>query len=197
MGVGALNAPVQQRKRLAMLSRDWKCPHCKKTNLELLPDLPASDDVKEVTESKEAQTEQKDQVQSQTSAPESLAVQPSTLSPPSLPDSVLLVHSVPITQAADKTPPNPPNLAPTPTTPLPSRNDGTNSQPQLISATTNQQFGDQYSPNERPQQHQQMQMQAFPSFRNSATGGVPLWLDSAILILSVLLGGIMIHRVMF
>jgi len=47
------------------------------------------------------------------------------------------------------------------------------------------------------QQQQQLQVQAFPAFRGSDVAGVPRWLDSAILILSVLLGGIMIHRVMF
>ncbi|CAG8529910.1 6537_t:CDS:10, partial [Acaulospora colombiana] len=38
LGVGALNAPVQERKRLATLSREWKCPHCKQKNIDLLPD---------------------------------------------------------------------------------------------------------------------------------------------------------------
>jgi hypothetical protein len=46
-------------------------------------------------------------------------------------------------------------------------------------------------------QEQQVQIQAFPAFRNSDPEGVPLWLDSALLIFSVLLGGIVIHRVMF
>jgi hypothetical protein len=53
-------------------------------------------------------------------------------------------------------------------------------------------------PHERQtEDHPQLQVQAFPAFRDSDIAGVPRWLDSAILILSVLLGGIMIHRVMF
>ncbi|KIM29130.1 hypothetical protein M408DRAFT_56655, partial [Serendipita vermifera MAFF 305830] len=39
MGVGALNSPPLERKRLAALSRDWACPQCKRKNIELLPDL--------------------------------------------------------------------------------------------------------------------------------------------------------------
>ncbi|KAJ3482632.1 hypothetical protein NLI96_g6857 [Meripilus lineatus] len=38
VGVGALEYPTTERKRLAALSREWTCPHCKQTNLECLPD---------------------------------------------------------------------------------------------------------------------------------------------------------------
>lgn len=37
-GIGALEYPTSERKRLAALSRNWTCPHCQQTNLELLPD---------------------------------------------------------------------------------------------------------------------------------------------------------------
>jgi hypothetical protein len=50
---------------------------------------------------------------------------------------------------------------------------------------------------EQTQEQAQVQVQAFPAFRSADANGVPLWLDSAILILSVLLGGIIAHRVMF
>ncbi|KAF8520198.1 UBC-like protein [Hysterangium stoloniferum] len=39
IGVGAVEYPSQERKRLAQLSRDWKCIRCEQTNLELLPDV--------------------------------------------------------------------------------------------------------------------------------------------------------------
>jgi len=39
VGVGAVEYPVTERKRLAKLSREWKCPRCEQTNLELLPDV--------------------------------------------------------------------------------------------------------------------------------------------------------------
>ncbi|PPQ89116.1 hypothetical protein CVT25_006488 [Psilocybe cyanescens] len=42
VGVGSIEYPASERKRLAALSREWSCPHCNKTNLELLPDPPAS-----------------------------------------------------------------------------------------------------------------------------------------------------------
>lgn len=41
VGVGALEYPISERKRLAALSRDWYCPDCQQTNLECLPDPPA------------------------------------------------------------------------------------------------------------------------------------------------------------
>ncbi|KAI0303409.1 ubiquitin-conjugating enzyme/RWD-like protein [Multifurca ochricompacta] len=44
MGVGALEVPSSERKRLAALSRDWVCPRCNQSNLESLPDPPQSND---------------------------------------------------------------------------------------------------------------------------------------------------------
>jgi len=38
VGVGSIEAPPTERKRLAVLSRSWVCPHCRQTNLHLLPD---------------------------------------------------------------------------------------------------------------------------------------------------------------
>ncbi|KAF8487638.1 ubiquitin-conjugating enzyme/RWD-like protein [Gautieria morchelliformis] len=38
VGVGAVEYPTLERKRLAKLSRDWRCPRCEKANVELLPD---------------------------------------------------------------------------------------------------------------------------------------------------------------
>ncbi|KAG8721282.1 hypothetical protein FRC08_014429 [Ceratobasidium sp. 394] len=42
VGVGALEYPISERKRLATLSREWYCPDCQQTNLESLPDPPAA-----------------------------------------------------------------------------------------------------------------------------------------------------------
>ncbi|KZT11482.1 UBC-like protein [Laetiporus sulphureus 93-53] len=42
VGVGALEYPTAERKRLAALSRDWVCPRCNRSNLECLPDPSAS-----------------------------------------------------------------------------------------------------------------------------------------------------------
>jgi len=38
VGVGSIEYPSAERKRLAILSREWVCPHCEQPNLELLPD---------------------------------------------------------------------------------------------------------------------------------------------------------------
>ncbi|KJA27417.1 hypothetical protein HYPSUDRAFT_179443 [Hypholoma sublateritium FD-334 SS-4] len=38
VGVGSIEYPANERKRLAALSREWTCPICDTTNLDLLPD---------------------------------------------------------------------------------------------------------------------------------------------------------------
>ncbi|KAG8933945.1 hypothetical protein FRC02_010880 [Tulasnella sp. 418] len=42
VGVGAIEYPISERKRLAALSREWTCPHCNVPNIELLPDPPST-----------------------------------------------------------------------------------------------------------------------------------------------------------
>jgi ubiquitin-conjugating enzyme E2 J1 len=41
VGVGSIEYPASERRRLAALSREWVCPHCDQSNVELLPDPPA------------------------------------------------------------------------------------------------------------------------------------------------------------
>lgn len=43
-GVGSVEYPISERKRLAQLSREWVCPKCRLSNLECLPDLPSKVD---------------------------------------------------------------------------------------------------------------------------------------------------------
>ncbi|KAJ7752066.1 ubiquitin-conjugating enzyme/RWD-like protein [Mycena metata] len=38
VGIGSIEHPTTERKRLAALSRSWVCPHCRESNLDLLPD---------------------------------------------------------------------------------------------------------------------------------------------------------------
>jgi len=48
VGVGGIEVPIHERKRLANISRDWVCPHCKQSNFEALPDpAPESSKVSE------------------------------------------------------------------------------------------------------------------------------------------------------
>jgi len=42
VGVGAVEYPIAERKRLATLSRSWTCPDCGQPNIELLPDPQAN-----------------------------------------------------------------------------------------------------------------------------------------------------------
>ncbi|KAH8107214.1 UBC-like protein [Cristinia sonorae] len=65
-GVGALEYPSVERKRLATMSREWKCSRCNKTNVECLPDPPtpatppediAQEHVPPKTEPPEAETQ--------------------------------------------------------------------------------------------------------------------------------------------
>ncbi|KAF8352367.1 non-canonical ubiquitin conjugating enzyme 1 [Amanita rubescens] len=38
VGVGSVECPASERKRLALASRGWTCPHCQQSNIGLLPD---------------------------------------------------------------------------------------------------------------------------------------------------------------
>ncbi|RDB24306.1 Ubiquitin-conjugating enzyme E2 32 [Hypsizygus marmoreus] len=42
VGVGSIEYPPSERKRLAALSREWVCPHCGDSNLHMLPDPPTN-----------------------------------------------------------------------------------------------------------------------------------------------------------
>lgn len=42
VGVGSIESHPSERKRLATLSREWTCPHCETSNLEILPDPSAA-----------------------------------------------------------------------------------------------------------------------------------------------------------
>ncbi|KAH0584275.1 hypothetical protein H2248_009823 [Termitomyces sp. 'cryptogamus'] len=48
VGVGSIEYPSAERKRLATLSREWVCPHCKESNLALLPDPPIVTSAQEI-----------------------------------------------------------------------------------------------------------------------------------------------------
>ncbi|KAF9483796.1 UBC-like protein [Pholiota conissans] len=56
VGVGSIEYPASERKRLAALSREWVCPHCQHTNLELLPDPPTQEQTATPSTSEEKPT---------------------------------------------------------------------------------------------------------------------------------------------
>ncbi|KAK7023712.1 UBC-like protein [Favolaschia claudopus] len=43
VGIGSIEHPIPERKRLAQLSRSWVCSTCQESNLTLLPDPPSGD----------------------------------------------------------------------------------------------------------------------------------------------------------
>ncbi|KAG9100391.1 hypothetical protein FRC06_004167 [Ceratobasidium sp. 370] len=79
VGVGALEYPISERKRLAALSRDWYCPDCQQTNLESLPDPPAAStssasapETSENGETKAVETAEVSQAETEQAGPASL-----------------------------------------------------------------------------------------------------------------------------
>lgn len=155
-------------------SREWRCPHCKMRNIDLLPDPPAP--------STSAST-----ITPPTEAPAS-ATETGSPIPPT--NSATLTHppAATVTEREGSTPLATIVVAQQPTESHP---------PASIDHSRS------FQPQEQQRQRieaevtlEQPPVQAFPAFRSNAEG-VPLWLDSAILILSVLLGGIIAHRVWF
>ncbi|KII88954.1 hypothetical protein PLICRDRAFT_159917 [Plicaturopsis crispa FD-325 SS-3] len=71
VGVGSIEYPASERKRLAVLSRDWICPHCQQKNIECLPDPPigGSTSVAEGSSSNVAESETPASTQSSSPAP--------------------------------------------------------------------------------------------------------------------------------
>ncbi|TDL27530.1 UBC-like protein [Rickenella mellea] len=113
VGVGAIETPVSERKRLAKLSREWVCPHCKLSNLECLPDPlvvePATDGSADSSDTTNSQGNEK--------SPQQNGSPPSASSQAVVPPTVD-VHSVPLaresvvridTTQEEKLPPAMPN----------------------------------------------------------------------------------------
>ncbi|CAE6414834.1 unnamed protein product [Rhizoctonia solani] len=105
VGVGALEYPIPERKRLATLSRDWYCPDCEQTCLQMLPDPPTSSEF-ESGPSSEDQTHETDKPAEETGTKTEQAEQ--TLAPP----EITTTNSSSTEGTA-----RPANPTPTPTTP--------------------------------------------------------------------------------
>jgi len=220
MGVGALNSPPQERRRLAALyatpiisaqrlfltasnrSREWTCPQCKQRNIDLLPD--PIETTKSTADTGRGSAHEPTEAARPTAAlPASNETTPSLVALPTFQSTA--IQSV--KEASTTEPP----LALT----APQRNisfvgmgpkPGPRSEPADAKPASSTQRPNRpvqreigvKEPHDRQVEYQpQLRVEAFPAFRGSDVAGVPRWLDSAILILSVLLGGIMIHRVMF
>lgn len=123
VGVGALEYPIAERKRLAALSREWYCPDCQQTNLDCLPDPPAqsasgtdTDEVK-AAENVEAEVVQPEASPENVIAPDIAVSEPAT-QPPANPAPTPTVSAHPATVSTVYSAPAPrPASGPTPTTP--------------------------------------------------------------------------------
>ncbi|CUA78260.1 ubiquitin-conjugating enzyme E2 J1 [Rhizoctonia solani] len=105
VGVGALEYPISERKRLATLSREWYCPDCEQTCLQMLPDPPAS------SESDPSSENQTDETGSPVEEPGAKAEQ-ATLEPPEI---------VTTNSSSTESTVRPTNLTPTPTPTTPAQ----------------------------------------------------------------------------
>jgi len=84
VGVGSLEAPASERRRLAKLSREWVCPHCNLSNVESLPDAPTPSESSSATsgnreaEAESAEGDQKALLSANATAVSSQASSPDT-----------------------------------------------------------------------------------------------------------------------
>lgn len=91
IGVGGIEYPSAERRRLAKVSRNWVCPTCQKSNIEFLPDPvstineTASNEAPSVVQKEEA-SEEAATLGAEESR-ENLVIQPSL--PPSTQDSIV------------------------------------------------------------------------------------------------------------
>jgi len=108
VGVGAVEFPIAERKRLASLSRSWTCPDCGVPNIELLPDPPAKG------ESAGASTDA--QSAGEAAEAEVVAVEPhpTALDAPPTPASPIIVAPTPVSLSTHSSTP----LSPIPSTPV-------------------------------------------------------------------------------
>jgi len=117
VGVGAVEFPIAERKRLASLSRSWTCPDCGVPNVELLPDPPAKEEsaglstdaqsAEEVAEAERVAVEPQSPALDATSAP---ATPASSITVAQIPVSALTHLSTP----SSPVPSTPASVHPTP-----------------------------------------------------------------------------------
>ncbi|TFK26427.1 UBC-like protein [Coprinopsis marcescibilis] len=92
VGVGSIESHTTERKRLATLSREWTCPHCKLSNVEILPD-PSSNSTRD---------NHPTPTSASTPPQEPQQVVPSDPSPIQTPPSTHVLDSIPQSAAHDR-----------------------------------------------------------------------------------------------
>jgi len=181
MGVGALRMPAPERRRLAALSKEWRCPHCQQRNMDMLPDPPEP-----TTESSPAQ-------ESTPTSPPLAPQEPVTHSFIPTPtveeaDAQVARHPAPahipipaILSAAAAIPQPAANADATAAIPRPRNAIPIYEQPITPAFDEPPAYGRAF--------------EAYPT--TASSNGVPIWLDGAILIMGVFAVGIMLHLVLF
>ncbi|KAH9842906.1 UBC-like protein [Rhodofomes roseus] len=178
VGVGALEYPVAERKRLAALSREWVCPKCNCTNLELLPD-PPSDASRAAPPNAESQI---------TEVP---AASPGPLTPA----TPAVIADVKQKASADE-PPRAQVDAPSPSIPIVAPRPQRPSPPPSILTTPIDTTPTPRTVSPRPDgaSSAQLQQAAGPKRDAQSSGRPPVLLDTAICVLLVLLFALIVKR---
>ncbi|KAG8929679.1 hypothetical protein FRC01_003949 [Tulasnella sp. 417] len=118
VGVGAIEYPISERKRLAALSRSWVCPDCGVPNIELLPDPPSKDTESTEQPSTSSANSTATPVVPEPSTPVQASPEPpSANDPPSATPTLPQDSSPSSPEQLSDTPPAP-TLAPSPTVPI-------------------------------------------------------------------------------
>ncbi|KAI0665021.1 ubiquitin-conjugating enzyme/RWD-like protein [Cubamyces menziesii] len=204
VGVGALEYPTAERKRLAALSREWVCPRCKMSNIEHLPDPPESSGSSSA-ESSSGDSSVSDETPASESPAENASSnpvsQPVAHSEPPAASQPLVIHQpVPVPPSGPASMPNPepvpvqqtiihrpiPLVAPRPTRPL--------ARAALVTQS--------YTPPRTPMVSQPSTREGTPqpalaaALRQTTPRRPPVLLDTAICVLLVLLLGLICRRIL-
>jgi len=178
VGVGALEVPTSERKRLAVLSRDWVCQRCNRSNLECLPDPAQLNDASTLGSVSEAKTSSEAEVVPTPAEAEVVPPQPQESK-----------ASVPEREA------NPGGVNGAPR----SESDDTTSDDKTTTASVVASSQSRASSAPTPSQNisdVHVARQAVPaSFRPSYTARPPMLLDTAICVLLVLVFALLCRRV--
>ncbi|PIL23797.1 hypothetical protein GSI_13548 [Ganoderma sinense ZZ0214-1] len=187
VGVGALEYPTAERKRLAALSREWTCPRCNATNLEHLPDPLPSDGSASSSSS------------SETSSAETSTSSPSPAPASESSDNVVIAVEAPVEaqstreengqSQAQETPPEThiihrpiPLIAPKPTRPL------------AQSSIVTQSYTPPRTPDTQPASRRDTPQPALVAAVRQTPRRPPVLLDTAICVILVLMFALVARR---
>ncbi|KAI0747908.1 UBC-like protein [Daedaleopsis nitida] len=183
VGVGAIEYPTAERKRLAALSRDWVCPRCNRSNLEHLPDPPTSESSPSSDGTSTASTDDS----TSTSSPAPAKPEATLSDTPAIPQPHFIEDAVQISSLKPESPVihRPiPLIAPKPTRP--------NSHASLVT----QSFSPPRTPDLPVTRDQTPQPALVAAVRQTTPRRPPILLDTAICVLLVLTFALVARRIL-